>query len=51
VDNLLEQASTEPDEVTRKADYIAFQEIIDKDLPVINLVAVDDIRLLAVSCG
>jgi peptide/nickel transport system substrate-binding protein len=43
VDELLEAAAAEPDLAKRKADYIAFQQIIDKELPVINLVASYDV--------
>ncbi len=43
VDTILETAASEPDEAKRKALYFKFQEIIDKDLPVINLVAIDDV--------
>lgn len=43
VDKLLESAASEPEEAKRKALYDRFQEIIDRDLPVINLVAIDDV--------
>lgn len=43
VDRLLQEASTEPNEAKRKQDYFDFQEIVDKELPVINLVAAEDI--------
>ena len=43
VDELLEVAAAEPDAVKRKSDYKAFQEIIDAELPVINVVAPFDV--------
>jgi peptide/nickel transport system substrate-binding protein len=43
VDDLLEAAAAEPDLAKRKADYKTFQEIVDEELPVINLVANYDV--------
>lgn len=43
VDRLLETAASEPDLAKRQQLYNRFQEIVDQDLPVINLVAIDDV--------
>jgi peptide/nickel transport system substrate-binding protein len=43
VDDLLEAAAAEPDLAKRKADYKAFQEIVDEERPVINPVAIHDV--------
>lgn len=45
VDTLLEQAAIEPDIAKRKALFQRFQQIIAKDLPVVNLVAFQPITL------
>nr|WP_326537533.1 ABC transporter substrate-binding protein [Pseudorhodoferax sp.] len=45
VDSLLEQAAVEPDQAKRRALFQRFQQIVDRDLPAVNLVAFQPITV------